>query len=287
MRLPVVSMEDDELFPKSTHTLRGTPTTRHIGGECLESFLNIPDQVWWSRLVIAVRGYVINIVRKNDEHLFSLDDAFMLIHKVFAERQKTSMSPEKFITHLNTLLSLHDFMDILNSVDPANFGYMETHPFLDQPYNTAFEAFFGNAQLAKNLHLANLQKLAFDVFARLLNILLSRFTNEQKDQQRNSIRFERDPEWQADDKVVLFEEFYEGNRTWVLLDFDRYILDFWRPNGVQIIFGDMYVEKKQRAGFNLCEYCGMLEQSPQQFPKYNEKRFCSEHCFTAILDKRR
>lgn len=63
-------------------------------------------------------------------------------------------------------------MDLLNRVDPENLGYMETHPFLEQPYNAAFEAFFGNAQLAPNLHTANLQKLAFDVFARLLSEFL-------------------------------------------------------------------------------------------------------------------
>lgn len=59
-------------------------------------------------------------------------------------------------------------MDVLNRVDPVNLGYMETHPFLDKPYNTAFEAFFGNAESANNLHTANIQKLGFDVFARLL-----------------------------------------------------------------------------------------------------------------------
>jgi hypothetical protein len=45
--------------------------------------------------VISARGYVINIVKRSDEHLFSLDDAFMLIHKVFAERQGAPMLPEQ------------------------------------------------------------------------------------------------------------------------------------------------------------------------------------------------
>lgn len=108
-------------------------------------------------------------------------------------------------------MSLPNFMDLLNRVDPAHGAYMETHPFLDQPYNSAFEAFFGNAQLGRNLHTANLQKLGFDVFARLLGILLGRYERDRKDNQRKTIRFDRDPEWQADDRVVLFEEFYQGN----------------------------------------------------------------------------
>jgi hypothetical protein len=48
------------------------------------------------------------------------------------------------------------------------------------------------------------------IITQILDILLSRFSDEQKDNQRRSIRFDRDPEWQADEKVVLFEEFYEG-----------------------------------------------------------------------------
>ena len=44
------------------------------------------DRLWWSRLVISVRGYVINYVQQNDEVLFSCDDAFIKIHQKLAER---------------------------------------------------------------------------------------------------------------------------------------------------------------------------------------------------------
>jgi hypothetical protein len=138
-------------------------------------------------LIISARGYVINhINQRSDEHLFSLDDAFIFMHKVFAERSN-KMSPIQveiakrfylliyfqFITHINTLLSIPDFLFLLNRVDPENGAYMETHPFFDQPYTTAFEAFFGNPQISSNLHTANLQKIGFDVFARLLGNIFS------------------------------------------------------------------------------------------------------------------
>lgn len=67
-----------------------------------------------------------------------------------------------------------------------------------------------------------------------------------------------------------------GNRTWLLHDFDRYVLECWRPNGVQVIFGDAHVEKKQRTGFHLCDYCGMIEQQRAQFPVYQNQRFVQQ-----------
>lgn len=84
-----------------------------------------------------------------------------------------------------------------------------------------------------------------------------------------------DTEWQPDDRVVVFQEFYKGlksankekhrknaigNRTWVLLDFDRHILGYHKPNGVRAIFGDRYVQMKRDEGCLLCAHCGMIEQ---------------------------
>ena len=93
---------------------------------------------------------------------------------------------------------------------------------------------------------------------KILYVLQQRWKSKNKE--RRSIRFETDPEWQPDDRVVLFQQFFHGNRTWVLCDFDRYILTQWRPQGATIIFGDRFVQKKQREGMKLCSYCGMIEQ---------------------------
>ena len=127
---------------------------------------------------------------------------------------------------------------------------------------------------------------------RVLCILQERWRAEKE--RKKGIRFEKDPEWQPDDRVVLFQQFYSGkwrrarlfrnigNRTWVLLDFDRYILAQWRPRGASIIFGDSFVEKKKRLGLRLCSYCGMLEQQKQQFPNRGDLVFCSPECADAL-----
>ncbi|KAI6223110.1 hypothetical protein M3Y99_01462300 [Aphelenchoides fujianensis] len=285
MVLPVVSMEDDELFPKQPHALY-EPAQRFVAEEGLEKFLSEGDSLYWSRLVIAARGYVLNLDRHSEEQIFSLDDAFILMHKVLAER-KVRLTPVEYVRHLNTFFSVPNVLELLDRIDPANSGYLEPHPFGEAPFRAAFEALFGSAESPQNLHTANLQKLAYDVFARLLGILLARFNAAAGAESRRGIRFEKDAEWQPDDRVVLFQQFFEGNRTWLLHDFDRYVLEFWRPNGVQVIFGDAHVEKKQRAGFHLCDYCGMIEQQRDQFPVYQGQRFCSENCFGALLDRRR
>lgn len=102
--------------------------------------------------------------------------------------------------------------------------------------------------------------LVFGVF--LLEFTILCHSSNQKFTKKSWLHF----------KNLYLLSYFLGNRTWVLLDFDRYILDFWRPNGVHVIFGDSYVDKKQRAGFHLCDYCGMLEQTPQQFPTYSGKK---------------
>ncbi|KAI6231656.1 hypothetical protein M3Y95_00404900 [Aphelenchoides besseyi] len=274
MGLPVVSMEDEELFPKNPELLYESAHRHASEKDGLNQFLSEPNQLWWSRLVISCRGYVVNLLHPNEEQMFSLDDCFTLMHKVLAERQ-IRLTPINFVRHLNTFFSVPNVLDLLERIDPVNSGYLEPHPFAEAPYRAAFEALFGNPESAQSLHTANMQKLAYDIFTRLLGILLARYNaNSAEDaQKRRGIRFANDPDWQPDDRVVYFKEFYQGNRTWILSDFDRHILEFWKPNGVQVIFGDRYIEKKQRAGFLLCDYCGMLEQKIDQFPQYQGKRW--------------
>ncbi|VDL74294.1 unnamed protein product [Nippostrongylus brasiliensis] len=163
------------------------------------------ERLWWSRLVISVRGYVVNYVQNDDEILFHTDDAFISIHRFLAEEKSDKQLAQQ----------------------------------------SSFVRVFGQPN---------------DATYRVAN---ERWMAERK--ARKSIRFETDPEWQPDDRVVLFQEFYKGNRTWVLLDFDRYVLAQWRPRGSEVIFGARFVEKKMRAGMQLCAWCGMIEQQVLSF----------------------
>lgn len=46
--------------------------------------------IWWSRLVISVRGYVANYIEDNDEKLFLADDAFIIVHRNLVEATVTN-----------------------------------------------------------------------------------------------------------------------------------------------------------------------------------------------------
>ncbi|KIH66217.1 hypothetical protein ANCDUO_03457, partial [Ancylostoma duodenale] len=79
-----VSMEDMELFPKDSH-LNTKPQSVHIDINTFTQMHSSLDRLWWSRLVISVRGYVVNYVQHDDEVLFHTDDAFTSIHRYLAE----------------------------------------------------------------------------------------------------------------------------------------------------------------------------------------------------------
>ncbi|CAD5230975.1 unnamed protein product [Bursaphelenchus okinawaensis] len=273
-------MEDLELFPQNISNLR-YPLDRRISNDVSE-FLRQEDPLWWSRLVISARGFLMNLQNYTDEQIFNMDDAFIEIHRVFVTKE-SSMTPQDFIHHLNVLYSVPDYLDVLQRLDPSLNGYLEDNPFELEPQRSSFSSFFGHPGNPRNLAIANKQKLAYDVFFRLLKMCYERFRDPVKTM-RKGIKFSTDPEWQPDSRVVLFQSFGQNNRTWVLTDFDRHIIKHWRPNGIQVIFGDAYLEKKQRAGYSLCDYCGMLEQTKAQFPVYQKHRFCSEQCFVALLD---
>lgn len=217
-----------------------------------------------------------------------MDDAFIIIHKVFVEKSH-EYSPKQFVEFLNVITSHPDLDSTLSRLEA---GTSPSNPFTTPQTSVAFTSVFGQPNPA-TYHIANLQKHAYYTFTNILGILLARWSAENCENatKRKGIRFDKDPEWQPDDRVVLFEEFYQGafpqtknlkrkkfhyfswsprrfilgNRTWVLTDFDRHIIAFWRPKGTKVIFGDRQIEKKKRSGFNLCDYCGMLEQFPEQF----------------------
>jgi hypothetical protein len=261
MSLPVVSMEDVELFSKNK-SLDISKPLKPLSIEEFEKLAKISNDIWWSRLVISVRGFTVNHFKNEDERLFSTDDAFIIIHKVFVEK-KHEYSPKEFVEFLNVITSYPSLDTTLTRLET---GSTESNPFTSSSTSVAFTSVFGQPNPA-TYHIANLQKHAYYTFTNILGILLFRWSAENGETltKRKGIRFDKDPEWQPDDRVVLFEEFYQGNRTWVLTDFDRHIISFWRPKGTHIIFGDRHIEKKKRSGFNLCDYCGMLEQFPQQF----------------------
>ncbi|KJH42790.1 hypothetical protein DICVIV_11205 [Dictyocaulus viviparus] len=298
-----VSMEDMELFPKDSH-LSTNPNSAPVDIHCFAQMHASLERLWWSRLVISVRGYVINYVQNDDETLFHTDDAFICIHRFLAEEKSDkviakqscgrlivfdysvknaliikALSPfRRFISDLNTVVTYPIVSETLLALCSSQ---KLKNPFVSNDVGPAFTRIFGQPNIA-TYRVANGQKYAYIVFMGVLCILQKRWMAERKE--GKSIRFETDPEWQPDDRVVLFQEFYKGNRTWVLLDFDRYILAQWRPRGSEVIFGARFLEKKMRAGMELCSWCGMIEQMQNQFSRYvNNKAVCSSQCLEMLL----
>ncbi len=81
IKLPV-SMEDMELFPRGKFGINDHKKFRVDTFE--EMFQNL-DKVWWSRLVIAVRGYILNDFKEDDALIFTFDDAFIYLHRSLVE----------------------------------------------------------------------------------------------------------------------------------------------------------------------------------------------------------
>uniref|UniRef100_A0A1I7X998 Tau95 domain-containing protein n=1 Tax=Heterorhabditis bacteriophora TaxID=37862 RepID=A0A1I7X998_HETBA len=252
MTLPV-SMEDTELFPKEDRLslrLSNIPVDIYSFRQMRASL----TRLWWSRLVISVRGYVINYMQSNEESLFHTDDAFISIHRFLAEMNSENQLAEQFILDVARVVTYPNIGETLLALAS---DHPTKNPFQQDVTKESFERVFGKANLI-TYRIANGQKCAYIIFVKVLCVLQERWKAEKE--RKKGIRFETDPEWQPDDRVVLFQEFFRGNRTWVLLDFDRYILAQWKPRGASIIFGDRFVEKKLRSGMRLCAYCGMIEQ---------------------------
>uniref|UniRef100_A0A7E4VMC2 DUF8117 domain-containing protein n=1 Tax=Panagrellus redivivus TaxID=6233 RepID=A0A7E4VMC2_PANRE len=281
MSAPVVSMEDAELFPKAADALEMSEALPGLDVNAFEALHKQPNNLWWSRLVISTRGFVINYFKTEDERLFSMDDAFIIIHKIFVERNHVYPAVE-FVKYLNTITGVPKLDNVLNATEAGTLP-LAGNPFTAPDTCVAFTAVFGQPNQA-TYHIANLQKHAYYTFTRILGVLLRRWSADNEGVKRKGIRFDKDPEWQPDDRVVLFEEFYKGNRTWVLTDFDRHMIAFWRPKGTHVIFGDRHIEKKKRSGFNLCDYCGMLEQFPEQFKLMDQFRLCSSECLQSLAE---
>uniref|UniRef100_A0A0K0E2X1 MYM-type domain-containing protein n=1 Tax=Strongyloides stercoralis TaxID=6248 RepID=A0A0K0E2X1_STRER len=297
-KLPILSMEDDELFPKNK--IFDVPKT--IANFEIKLFTELNDistPLWWSRLIISSRGYLANYIEKDEEKLFLTDDAFILLHKVFVEKDYTFTS----LDFIKALLYLFKTPKMSDNFYYTNQNDFENKMENDNKTNCTFslekydvkdkngiispcEVVFGKYGVA-NIKTAEIQKDGYLMFMKILSILILRFKEENEHGKKKGIRFNIDNEWQPDDRVVLFQQFYSGNRTWVLTDFDRHIMNYWRPKGANVIFGDAYIDKKKRSGFMLCDYCGMLEQSVNQFPTFRDMKFCTEHCLNMLLDEKK
>ncbi|GMT05671.1 hypothetical protein PENTCL1PPCAC_27845 [Pristionchus entomophagus] len=279
MALPV-SMEDTELFPKGVKTLDLTPGTTYEPTAIREMLTSL-SPLWWSRLLISSRGFTINLLPANDEMtLFTVDDAYTSMHaRLVAEpdhpdSEERRAEKEKFIANIYTIVRFPSVSTVLAELVHGGAPSENVSPFAHPTDGEAFTTVFGEANEA-TYRIADGQKHAYLAFSRILSLLQARWASEKG---KKKIRFETDPEWQPDNRVVLFEEFCRGNRTWVLLDFDRHILRFWRPRGAAIIFGDRFVEKKKREGLRLCDVCGMLEQGRDQFKALAGFVLCSPEC---------
>ncbi|KAF1748308.1 hypothetical protein GCK72_024775 [Caenorhabditis remanei] len=273
MTLPV-SMDDKELFPKvDILNLTFSPKSE-VNEDVLKQMFTSLDRLWWSRLVISVRGYVINYVQQNDEVLFSCDDAFIKIHQKLAERNSKFENAFEYLTAIFHLIREKNTLIQLIS-NPKTISATKLPPVLEQ----SFGVVHGDLS-PKAIQLTIAQLPAYTMFIKVVVNLQQRWENEKL--KKKSIRFETDPEWEPDERVVLFQTFASDNRTWVLLDFDRYILQQWKPNGTSVIFGDRFVEKKKRSGLKLCTTCGMLEQKKAQFAILNDQVYCSKTCFDEV-----
>ncbi|VDK86533.1 unnamed protein product [Litomosoides sigmodontis] len=236
--------------------------------------------IWWSRLVISVRGYVANYIEDDDEKLFLADDAFIIIHRNLVEATVTN-AMQQFLSDLEFIVNYPDVIAILHDL---NNGLLTRNPFTSPRSNEYFIRVYGEPNAA-TYRITNAQIIAHITFMHIFSILQQRWKFSSK--KLKGIRFQEDPEWQPDDRVVLFQHFFKGNRTWVMTDFDRHIINVWRPKGSIVIFGDRFIKDKQRLGYSLCFYCGMLEQQIGQFSTHRQRPFCSEKCLSAALTEDR
>ncbi|CAB3399788.1 unnamed protein product [Caenorhabditis bovis] len=277
MTLPV-SMDDKELFPKDEILNVNFSMKTEIDGDIFRQMFNSLDRLWWSRLVISVRGYVINYVQQNDDVLFPCDDAFIQIHQKVADKSSDEKTAYEYLEAIYNIIRSKDLLLSALS-NPAILNRSSSFDRIAQSFVIIYGEFNG-----KLLQLVIAQLPAFTLFIKVVVNLQQRWVNQKTG--KKSIRFETDPEWEPDERVVLFQQFGTDNRTWVLLDFDRHIIEQWKPTGTSVIFGDRFVEKKKRAGMKLCSTCGMIEQKVAQFAQFNGDVFCSKECFDEATSKK-
>ena len=268
-----ISMEDTELFPRHKFGINDHPRLSPRSLREMKAGLN---SLWWSRLVIATRGYVVNAFRGDDDVLFLFDDAFIAVHQALVEGGPDDA--ERLIHDLEVLEA--DGCEALQALEHGLAVDERENPIYSPATRSTYRRLFGSPESGAYRR-AFKMGFAFLVFLNVLAKVANRW--EERKGLRRGIRFSEDPEWHPDARVVLFEELPNGARAWVLSDFDRHLIAYWRPKGVNVIFGDRYIQSKKEEGFHLCGYCGILESIPGQFrpgPRlpYASPHFCSDEC---------
>ena len=162
--------------------------------------------------MISIRGFVVNYFKNEDERLFSADDAFIIIHKIFVEKNH-EFSAKDFVKFLNVINNVKNLDTILTRLERGTLDPSQ-NPFINSETSTAFSAVFGQPNNV-TYHVANLQKHVYHIFTKILGTLLDRWSSENSGTKKKGIRFDKDPEWQPDDRVVLFEEFYQGKELFM------------------------------------------------------------------------
>jgi hypothetical protein len=205
MALPV-SMEDTELFGKT----KCLDTELPVGGvkldvEIFDQMFNSLTKLWWSRLIISVRGYVVNYLSKNEETVFLLDDAFINLHRAIVEGDRDTA--HQVLNDLDAIANVGEIAQLLDDLATGVQISEETHPFFVPATRDAFRRIFGPPEM-RAYYSAAKQKIAYFVFMRIFAALQERWKVQSA--KKKSIRFEEDPEWQPDDRVVLFEQFFQG-----------------------------------------------------------------------------
>ncbi|KAK6046015.1 hypothetical protein COOONC_16480 [Cooperia oncophora] len=143
-----VSMEDMELFPKDA-LLNTKPHPMPVDINCIAQMQSSLDRLWWSRLVISVRGYVVNYVQNDDEILFHTDDAFICIHRFLAENERHVMLHEhlQFISDADTIVSYPLISETLLALSSSR---QIQNPFVDKRVGPAFTRVFGQIRKAND-----------------------------------------------------------------------------------------------------------------------------------------
>lgn len=205
MALPV-SMEDTELFGKTKCLDTELPANGiKFDVETFDQMFSSLTKLWWSRLIISVRGYVVNYYLKSEETVFLMDDAFISLHRAIVEGDRDTA--HQILNDLSAVVNVSEIGQILDDLSSGVQISEETHPFFVPATRDAFRRIFGPPQI-RSYYSASKQKAAYFVFMRNFAVLQERWKVQRA--KKKSIRFEEDPEWQPDDRVVLFEQFFQG-----------------------------------------------------------------------------
>lgn len=250
-------------------------------------------RLWWSRLVIACRGYAVSDFKGSDSIVFSFDDAFIYVHQRLVEG-----GYDMALQLMQDIQLLEDIgSDTLKKLFDGQSVPSNENPFNMPNTRNSFRRIFGEPSPLTD-KTALMRGFCYLVFLHILTKYQRKWIfytsgslngDNSNGKLHGTTELEpfQDPDWRPDERVVIFRSLSPRQRAWVLTDFDRYVIKYWRPNGVRVIFGYEYVASKLQEGLKLCSYCGLLESQPGSFKrclvcqKQESKDpacYCSEDC---------